>query len=42
MMMSMKWDYGSELWKPTDLLSIPQVIYEHGQPWWNDVNKENS
>jgi hypothetical protein len=21
------------------LLFIPQVIYEHGEPWWNDTDK---
>jgi hypothetical protein len=20
------------------LLFIPQVIYEHGEPWWNDID----
>jgi hypothetical protein len=20
-------------------LFIPQVIYEHGKPWWNDVDR---
>jgi hypothetical protein len=20
-------------------LFIPQVIYEHGEPWWNDINR---
>jgi hypothetical protein len=23
------------------LLFISQVIYEHGEPWWNDINREN-
>jgi hypothetical protein len=32
MMMSMRWDL------PTGLLIIPQVIYEHEEPWWNDIN----
>jgi hypothetical protein len=30
LIMSMGWDYISELWLPTDLLLIPQVICEHG------------
>jgi hypothetical protein len=21
-------------------LFIPQVIYEYGKPWWNDIDKE--
>jgi hypothetical protein len=35
-------DYVPELQLPTDLLFIPQVIYEHGEPRWNDVDRENS
>jgi hypothetical protein len=23
------------------LLFIPQVIYEHGEPWWIDIDREN-
>jgi hypothetical protein len=30
----------TELWPPTGLLSILQIIYAHGEPWWNDVDKE--
>jgi hypothetical protein len=32
---------GLRLWTAvtTDLLFIPQVIYEHGEPRWNDVNR---
>jgi hypothetical protein len=30
----MGWDYVSELRPPTGLLVIPQVICEHGEPWW--------
>jgi hypothetical protein len=33
--MSIRWDYVSELRPPTDLLFIPQLIYELGEPWWN-------
>jgi hypothetical protein len=25
----------------TSLLFIPQMIYEHGEPWWNDTDREN-
>jgi hypothetical protein len=38
-------DDDSELWLPMGLLFIPHVIYiyiyiyEHGEPWWNDVSK---
>jgi hypothetical protein len=38
MVISMGRDYVSELWSPTGLLFIPQVIYEHGEQWWNDVD----
>jgi hypothetical protein len=30
----MERDYVSELRPPTDILFIPRVICEHGQPWW--------
>jgi hypothetical protein len=40
MMMSMWRDYVSELRPPTGLLFISQVIYGHGEPQWNDINKE--
>jgi hypothetical protein len=30
----MGWDDVSELQPPTGILFIPQVIYEHGEPWW--------
>jgi hypothetical protein len=29
----------SELLAQTGPLFIPQVIYEHGEPWWNDIDK---
>jgi hypothetical protein len=38
--MSMGWDYDSELRLLTGLLFIPQIIYESGQPWWNQRNTE--
>jgi hypothetical protein len=34
------WDYVSELRPPTGLLFIPQIIYEYGEPWWNDIDSE--
>jgi hypothetical protein len=36
----MGWDYISELRPPTGLLFIPQVIYEHEEPLWNDIDSE--
>jgi hypothetical protein len=30
----MGWDYVSELRPPMGILLIPQVICEHGEPWW--------
>jgi hypothetical protein len=38
--MSMERDYVSELRPPTGLLFSPQVIYEYGQPRWNDADRE--
>jgi hypothetical protein len=35
----MSWDYVSELLLPRSLLFIPQVIYGHGEPCWNDIDK---
>jgi hypothetical protein len=29
----------SKLQPFTGISLIPQVIYEHGPPWWNDINK---
>jgi hypothetical protein len=29
----------SELRPPTGLLFITQVIYEHGEQWWNDIDR---
>jgi hypothetical protein len=34
----MGWDYVSELRPPTGQLLIPQVTYEHREPWWNDID----
>jgi hypothetical protein len=41
MIMSMGWDDVSELRQPLGLLYIPQVIYEYGEPWWNDIDRDN-
>jgi hypothetical protein len=30
----------SELLPPSVLMFIPQVIYEHVEPWWNDIDRE--
>jgi hypothetical protein len=38
--MSMGSVYVFEMWPPTSLLFIPQVTYEHGEPWWNDIGGE--
>jgi hypothetical protein len=35
--MSMGWDNVCELWP----LFILQVIYEYGEPRWNDIDREN-
>jgi hypothetical protein len=35
MIMSM----GCRLLPPVSLLVISQVIYEHKEPWWNDIDK---
>jgi hypothetical protein len=40
--MSTGWDFDSELWPPTGLLFVSQKIYEHGELWWNDVDRGNS
>jgi hypothetical protein len=42
MMMSMVWHHVSELRPPTGILFIPQVIYQYGEPWWNDIGRRNS
>jgi hypothetical protein len=36
--MSIEWDCVSELRPPAGLLFIPQVMYEHGESWWSDIN----
>jgi hypothetical protein len=40
--MSMGREYVSELRPPTCLLYIPQVIYEHGKPWSNHIDRRNT
>jgi hypothetical protein len=35
-------NYVSELRQPTGILFIPQVIHEHGKPWWNSIDRGNS
>jgi len=35
----MRWACVSELRPRTDLLFIPQMRYEHGEPWWNDTDR---
>jgi hypothetical protein len=42
MIMSMGWDYVSELRLPTGLLFIPQVIFGHREPRWMMSTGENS
>jgi hypothetical protein len=37
MFMSMGWAYVSELHPPKGLLFIPQIIYEYGEPRWNNI-----
>jgi hypothetical protein len=38
---SMAWDCVCELWPPTGLLFIPQMIYEYEEPRWNDIDRRN-
>jgi hypothetical protein len=40
--MSTELDYVSEMRPPTCLFFIPRVIYQHGEPWWNDIDRGNS
>jgi hypothetical protein len=34
-------DYVSELLPLTDILFIPQMIYEYGERRWKDIDREN-
>jgi hypothetical protein len=33
-------EYVSEHWPPMGLLFISQVIYDYGEPWWNDIDEK--
>jgi hypothetical protein len=35
-------DDDDDLQPPMGLFFMPQVVYEHGEPQWNDVEEENS
>jgi hypothetical protein len=39
--MSIGRDCASELPPPTGLLFIPQMIYEYGEPRWNNIDRDN-
>jgi hypothetical protein len=39
MIKPMERDFVSELQAPTSSLFIPQVINEHREPWWNDIDR---
>jgi hypothetical protein len=41
MIMSRGSGYVSELRPQTGLLFSPQVMYEHGKSWWNDIYRRN-
>jgi hypothetical protein len=36
----MGWDDVSELRPPAGLLFIPNIIYEYGEPLWNDIDRK--
>jgi hypothetical protein len=36
----MSWDYVSEPWQTADVLFTAQVIPEHEEPWWNNIDRE--
>jgi hypothetical protein len=38
--MSMEWDFVCELRPPAGLLFIPQMILDHGELRWNDIDRE--
>jgi hypothetical protein len=40
-LISMRWDYVSELWPPTGLLFAPHTIYEYGELRWNDIDRRD-
>jgi hypothetical protein len=35
----MEWDYVFELLPLTDIMFIPQMIYEYGEQWWIDTDR---
>jgi hypothetical protein len=35
----MGWDYVSELLSVMDILFIPEILYECGERWWNDIDR---
>jgi hypothetical protein len=35
-------DYVPELWPTAGQLFIPHVMYENGEPWWNDIDRGKS
>jgi hypothetical protein len=39
MIMSMGRDYVSELRPSTGLLFMRKAIHEHGEPWWNVIDR---
>jgi hypothetical protein len=39
MTLSMGYNYISKPQPLTGTLFIPQMIHEHGEPWWNDVGR---
>jgi hypothetical protein len=42
MIMSIRYDYVSELRPPISMFFIHQVIYKHVESWWNDIDRGNS
>jgi hypothetical protein len=34
-------EYVSELLPLTDIVFIPQMVYEYGEPRWNDIDRGN-
>jgi hypothetical protein len=40
MFMFMRREIVSEMQPPTGLLFVPQMIYEYGEPWWNNIARK--
>jgi hypothetical protein len=40
MIMLMGRECVSERRQPTGLWLIPQAIYKHGEPWWNEIKRK--